>query len=129
MLNQNAQTNDAKYAALPMVAVSREVIDTVTMSRGEFERLMRAFADATHALRLSAQKPAEQLVRYCPGCGSIGPVEAKYRDCCPDGNEARQIPLALAEKCRATFKMAIELMIEAKQTTPEARAAAGGKAH
>lgn len=62
-------------------------------------------------------------------CGSIGPVEAKYRDCCPDGNEARQIPLALAEKCRATFKMAIELMIEAEQTTPEARAAAGGKAH
>ena len=58
MLNQNAPKTDAKYAALPMVAVSREVNDTVTMSRGEFESLMRAFADATHALRLSEQKPA-----------------------------------------------------------------------
>lgn len=55
----------------------------------------------THA----AQEP---LVRYCPGCGSIGAVETKYRDCCPDGNEARMIPQALAEKCRATFRLAIK---------------------
>lgn len=51
---------------------------------------------------------AEQLVRYCPGCGSVGPVEGKYRDCCPDGGEARMIPAPLAEKCRDTFKIAVK---------------------
>lgn len=52
----------------------------------------------------------EPTVRYCPGCGSIGPVESKYHNCCPDGNEARAIPQKLAEKCRDTFLMAIRLM-------------------
>lgn len=56
---------------------------------------------------LSVKAVQEPLVRYCPGCGSIGSVEAKYRDCCPDGNEARLIPQALAKKCRYTFKLAV----------------------
>ena len=59
--------------------------------------------------------PAEKLVRYCPGCGSVGPVEAKYRDCCPDGNEARMIPEALANKCRDTFKIAIRNIYDEKE--------------
>lgn len=57
------------------------------------------------------QASAEHLVRYCPGCGSIGPVEEKYRDCCPDGDEARMIPAALAEKCRDTFNIAVKAML------------------
>lgn len=41
--------------------------------------------------------PDEAMVRYCPGCGSIGPVEGKYRDCCPDGGQARFIPQAMPQ--------------------------------
>ncbi|WP_423457996.1 hypothetical protein [Ottowia sp. VDI28] len=58
---------------------------------------------------------AEPLVRYCPGCGSVGPVDSKYRDCCPDGNEARMIPQALAEKCRDTFKIAVGVLTTAEK--------------
>ncbi len=53
---------------------------------------------------------AEPLVRYCPGCGSVGPVGDGYRDCCPDGGEARTIPAPLAEKCRDTFKIAVKAL-------------------
>ncbi|WP_241116055.1 hypothetical protein [Achromobacter xylosoxidans] len=56
------------------------------------------------------QASAEPLVRYCPGCGSVGPVESEYRDCCPDGGEARIIPAPLAEKCRDTFKIAVKAL-------------------
>ncbi len=69
-----------------------------------------------------AAQQGEPLVRYCPGCGSIGPVEAKYRDCCPDGNEARLIPQALAEKCRDTFRIAIGNLTAAHPSTPAAKA-------
>lgn len=51
---------------------------------------------------------AELLVRYCPGCGSVGPVKGKYLDCCPDGNEARMIPEALARRCHDTFRIALD---------------------
>ena len=69
-----------------------------------------------------AAQQGEQLVRYCPGCGSIGAVESKYRDCCPDGNEARHIPQALAEKCRDTFRIAIGNLTAAHPSTPAAKA-------
>ncbi|MGZ9893073.1 hypothetical protein ACXXNA_05895 [Bordetella bronchiseptica] len=59
----------------------------------------------------AARDSAEPVVRYCPGCGRIGPVEGKYRDCCPDGNEARMIPVALAEKCRDTFRIAVKVLL------------------
>jgi len=59
--------------------------------------------------------PTEELVRYCPGCGSVGPVGAEYRDCCPDGSEARHIPKALAEKCHETFKLAIKQLAASPQ--------------
>ncbi|CUK13200.1 Uncharacterised protein [Achromobacter xylosoxidans] len=63
---------------------------------------------AVHAFPLASTEP---LVRYCPGCGSVGPVESKYHDCCPDGGEARMIPTALAEKCRDTFKIAVKALL------------------
>ncbi len=70
-----------------------------------------AIEEAIAKLGQPAASEAETLVRYCPGCGSIGPVEGKYRDCCPDGSDARMIPQGLAEKCRETFKIAIKKMM------------------
>lgn len=63
---------------------------------------------AVHTFPLASTEP---LVRYCPGCGSIGPVKSEYRDCCPDGGEARMIPAPLAEKCRDTFKIAVKALL------------------
>ncbi|MFY1883709.1 hypothetical protein ACOTCJ_20965 [Achromobacter xylosoxidans] len=72
----------------------------------------KAFANMTpvYASANAPQASAEQLVRYCPGCGSVGPVGDEYRDCCPDGGEARTIPAPLAEKCRDTFKIAVKAL-------------------
>ena len=65
----------------------------------------------------------EELVRYCPGCGSVGTVEGKYRDCCPDGNEARMIPQTLAKKCHDTFNIAIDsLLAQPQEAAPVAQA-------
>lgn len=58
-----------------------------------------------------AQTHGERLARYCPGCGSVGPVEGDYHDCCPDGDEARMVPAALAEKCRETFNIAVKALM------------------
>ncbi|KAF1021854.1 MAG: hypothetical protein GAK30_01543 [Paracidovorax wautersii] len=55
------------------------------------------------------------LVRYCPGCGSIGTVDAKYRDCCPDGAEARMVPKAFAQQCHDTFHLAIDGVLAAQR--------------
>jgi hypothetical protein len=60
---------------------------------------------------LSNAVQCEKLIRYCPGCGSVGDVEARFRDCCPDGPEARMIPEKLANKCRDTFQIAVRNMI------------------
>ncbi|CAB3890450.1 hypothetical protein [Achromobacter piechaudii] len=59
----------------------------------------------------SAPVAGEALARYCPGCGSVGPVGDEYRDCCPDGNQARMIPARLAEQCRDTFRLAIKSLL------------------
>ncbi len=66
---------------------------------------------ALPAALASAPVAGEALVRYCPGCGSVGPVEEKYRDCCPDGNQARMIPARLAEQCHDTFRIAIKVLL------------------
>jgi len=60
--------------------------------------------------RMQPAANAEPLVRYCPGCGHIGPVETRFHDCCPDGKEARMIPQKLAGKCRDTFQVAIRAL-------------------
>lgn len=57
------------------------------------------------------QASTEPLARYCPGCGSVGSVGDEYRDCCPDGNQARMIPARLAEQCRDTFRLAIQTLL------------------
>lgn len=58
------------------------------------------------------------MLRFCPGCGSVGEVAGTYLDCCPDGSQARVIPAALANKCRDLFQMALAtaLMPQADET-------------
>ena len=63
----------------------------------------------------TAQAPAEPMLRFCAGCGSVGAVPETYLDCCPDGSDARVIPAVLADKCRGLFQMAL-----ATALTPEA---------
>jgi hypothetical protein len=71
----------------------------------------QARAMLAHVLGLSAeQQPAvqpEPMARFCPGCGSVGPVPEKYRDCCPDGDKARMIPEPLARHCHDLFHLAL----------------------
>lgn len=68
------------------------------------ERVLWQELQARASIAANAEEP---LVRYCPGCGSVGKVEKKYRGCCPDGAQARMIPRPLAEKCHDTFQLAI----------------------
>lgn len=54
-------------------------------------------------------KPVEPMTRFCPNCGSVGPVDyTKHRDCCPDGAHARLIPEKLAQQCRDLFYLALD---------------------
>jgi len=62
--------------------------------------------------------PEEELARFCPACGSVGEVGPGYRDCCPDGSEARLIPKRLAEKCHELFKVALSTMRAAAPASP-----------
>lgn len=74
-------------------------------------------AEAADLLEVMAQQPqqppqiaepeSEPMLRFCPSCGSCGPVPAKFRDCCPDGSDSRVIPAASANKCRNLFQLAI----------------------
>lgn len=50
----------------------------------------------------------EKLVRFCPGCGSVGDVPDTFRDCCPDGSHARMIPENLAARCHDLFSLALD---------------------
>lgn len=59
------------------------------------------------AARAQEQAEQEPLVRFCPVCGSIGEVDSKYRDCCPDGIKARLVPSRFAEECQGLFNLAI----------------------
>jgi hypothetical protein len=76
-----------------------------------YRAMLRAAPTAASVQQADGAATDEPVVRYCPGCGSIGQVEGKYRNCCPDGDEAREIPAALAEKCSLTFKMAVKSVL------------------
>lgn len=71
-------------------------------------RLCRAIE--REVLGAHAGAPAVDFVRYCPGCGSTGPVDPKYRDCCPDGSLAFSVPKAFAEQCHGTFTLALRAL-------------------
>lgn len=66
------------------------------------DKLRAAIADFAASAQVD-----EPLTRFCPGCGSVGPVPEKYRDCCPDGSRARMIPEPLANHCRDLFLVAL----------------------
>lgn len=73
---------------------------------------------------LAAPEPkAEAMVRFCPGCGSVGPVPETYRDCCPDGKKARMIPASLAAHCHDLFQLALEAAPAAQPQPQPERAA------
>lgn len=57
----------------------------------------------------------EPMTRFCPGCGSVGPVPNTYRDCCPDGGRARIIPESLAVRCRDLFQAALVAAMSQQQ--------------
>ena len=59
----------------------------------------------------------EPLIRFCPGCGSVGDVPNSFRDCCPDGFKARLIPASLAHHCHDLFTPATDASKNA--ATPE----------
>lgn len=93
--------------------------DGVTLEVQESADQIAALITNTIPAAPAAPQPAaqqrESLIRYCPGCGSIGPVDySKHRDCCPDGNEARMIPQALAQKCHDTFRIAVSGSLQAE---------------
>lgn len=66
-----------------------------------------------------AAEVPEAMTRFCPGCGSVGPVPDTFKDCCPDGVHARDIPEPLAQRCRDLFYLALEAntAAEPKQST------------
>ena len=75
----------------------------------KYTRIERCTA-ARPNIAAAPQQPAvqpEPMARFCPGCGSVGPVPEKYRDCCPDGDKARMIPEALARHCHDLFHLAL----------------------
>ncbi len=53
------------------------------------------------------RQQSEAMTRFCPGCGSVGPVPDPYHDCCPDGGKARMIPEPLARHCHDLFHLAL----------------------
>lgn len=100
------------------VALVERYYDELPLSLKAAEAISDVIQDLKDLAGQAAAAPAESgcaepLVRYCPGCGSVGPVEAKYRDCCPDGTQARNIPKAMAEKCHDTFQAAVKQALEA----------------
>lgn len=67
------------------------------------------------------------LVRYCPGCGSVGDIPSSFRDCCPDGSMAFMVPENFANQCHRTFQGAIkqtDSTVAASPSDPSARVAA-----
>lgn len=85
---------------------------------------------ARAALTAAPTPPAqgEKLVRFCPGCGSVGDVPDTFRDCCPDGSNARMIPEDLATRCHDLFLLALDgakaqqpAVPESADTTPPAQ--------
>lgn len=67
------------------------------------ENMASQAALTVHPKMMISYPVLEPLVRYCPDCGSIGPVPATARDCCPDGQHARMVPENFAKSCRETF--------------------------
>ncbi|CUJ67946.1 hypothetical protein [Achromobacter sp. 2789STDY5608628] len=100
------------YVAAAALAAGFDAPDSRADIFPTIEALMGYFPQAepvaVHAFPLTVTEP---LVRYCPGSGSIGPVESEYLGCCPDGGEARMVPAALAEKCRDTLKIAVKSLL------------------
>jgi len=89
-------------------------------AHGDAYKLLVGYVNRRNSVAAQAAHvaPAEELARFCPACGSVGDVGPAYRDCCPDGNEARPIPKRLAAKCHELFKVALSTMRAAAPASP-----------
>lgn len=70
--------------------------------------VVASYRDKVRFMAAPATPAPEPLTRFCPCCGSIGPVPSEFKDCCPDGSHARDIPEQLAHRCHDLFQLAIE---------------------
>jgi hypothetical protein len=87
-------------------AIDQAVRDAI--AKFGVERFARALTYASEVAQAPAQVDGEAMTRFCPGCGSVGKVPDQYRDCCPDGTQARIIPEGLANKCHDLFMLALD---------------------
>lgn len=89
-----------------------DVLDRYEAESATADRLRAALsAPAAQPVQAPAPAPvvpAEPLIRFCPGCGSVGEVGTEYYDCCPDGIKARVIPERLAQHCHDLFQLALQ---------------------
>ncbi|CAB3729243.1 hypothetical protein [Achromobacter piechaudii] len=98
--------------AAPGMAYAQEVLgDDYAEAQGGIEGKLKHCQMIVAWANAAPEASAEPLARYCPGCGSVGPVGDEYRDCYPDGIQARMIPARLAEQCRDTFRLAIKSLL------------------
>lgn len=68
--------------------------------------VLQAIPKATRKPK-AAPATSEPMARFCPGCGWVGEVDPRHRDCCPDGDKARVIPRALADHCHNLWSIAM----------------------
>lgn len=121
LAGQQAQSAHAIPRGLKVTDEMHQAACKVLLRANGVKDLPQRMLDAMLAAAPAAPQPAEPLARYCPGCGSVGPVEAQYRDCCPDGSEARMIPQDLAQKCHDHFQLALGAALAAQQAAPAAQ--------
>lgn len=63
--------------------------------------IMEKLQEAEHLV--NEAKRGEKLIRYCPACGSMGPIEKDHLTCCPDSDEAEMISKKIAEQASVGF--------------------------
>lgn len=58
---------------------------------------------------------ALEMIRFCPDCGHIGPIDnTRHISCCPDGNAAVDVPLRLINDLRIAQSAREDEMQEAE---------------
>ena len=102
-----AEPEEPGFVRMPRTAAEAECM----------AKLGAMWLEANAPVKLAAKEP---LTRFCPGCGSVGPVDAKYSDCCPDGGHARMIPESLAQRCHDLFESLLEHVRAWKDPATEA---------
>lgn len=94
----------------PKIRLTADITDPAVQARlTEKFGDMQATPDHAPDAGKMIQATPEPVLRFCPGCGSVGDVPDTYRDCCPDGANARLIPESLAHRCHDLFRLALDV--------------------